>query len=62
MVMSMHDSPRSDDAAQPHDDPAKIDTLGKLADVGMGLTWTCNHCHRPLRLTLDEAIRRKRNK
>ncbi len=43
---------------EPSSDPTVINTLGKLADVGMGLTWTCNHCHRTLRLTLNEAIRR----
>lgn len=40
------------------DDPTVINTLGKLADAGMGLAWACNHCHRTLGLTLDEAIRR----
>lgn len=39
-------------------DPHTIDTLGKLADGGMGLIWACNHCYRMLGLTLDEAIRR----
>ncbi|MCC4298564.1 hypothetical protein [Aurantimonas coralicida] len=43
---------------EPRDDPTVINTLGKLADAGMGLVWTCNHCHRTLGLTLDEAIRR----
>ena len=43
---------------EPSPDPHTIDTLGKLADAGMGLAWTCNNCHRTLGLTLDEAIRR----
>ena len=44
---------------RPSPDPHTIDTLGKLADAGMGLAWTCNHCRRTLALTLDEAIRRR---
>ena len=40
------------------DDPTVINTLGKLADAGMGLAWACDNCHRTLGLTMDEAIRR----
>ena len=43
---------------RPSPDPHTIDTLGKLADAGIGLAWACNHCHRTVSLTLDEAIRR----
>ena len=35
-----------------------IETLGDLADYGMGLAWHCAACHRTLGLTIDEAIRR----
>jgi len=41
---------------RPSTDPHTIDTLGKLADAGMGLAWACNHCYRTLDLTLDQAI------
>ena len=40
------------------DDLTVINTLGKLADAGMCLAWACNHCHRTLGVTLNEAIRR----
>jgi hypothetical protein len=42
----------------PSEDPRSIDTLGKLADNGIGLAWACNHCRRTLGLNLEEAIRR----
>ncbi|BAP94493.1 hypothetical protein [Aurantimonas phage AmM-1] len=39
-------------------DPGEIDTLGKLADNGMGLVWYCDDCNRRLDLGLADAIAR----
>lgn len=41
---------------EPSPDPNAIDTLGKLADNGMGLVWYCDDCNRKLGLDLDGAI------
>lgn len=41
---------------EPSPDPNEIDTLGKLADNGMGLAFSCDDCHRTLELPLERMI------
>jgi hypothetical protein len=40
----------------PFPDPHTIDTLGKLADAGMGLIWYCGVCNRKMALTTVRII------
>jgi hypothetical protein len=42
--------------AVPSEDPHTIDSLGKLADNGMGLAYACDDCHRTLDLAIATMI------